>query len=244
MSAIRIQGLKKVYKASHLFKVKKTVALENLNLEVENNEIFGLLGLNGSGKTTTIKLILGLLFPTAGEIFVFTQKMPNLKIASKIGYLPEVSYFFQYLTAQEILRFYAQLSDVPYAERNRRIEEVLELVGLGESKNRRLGEFSKGMLKRVGMAQALLHNPQLLILDEPMEGLDPVGIRKMRSVILRLKEEGKTVLMSSHLISEVEKVCDRIGVLEQGKIKQIIDVKKIETDLEEIFMSIVEEGNN
>ncbi|MFH1784583.1 MAG: ABC transporter ATP-binding protein [bacterium] len=242
MAALKIQGLKKVYKSSHLWKVKRTKALEDLNLEIADNEVFGLLGLNGSGKTTTIKLILGLLFPTEGEIFVFNQKVPDLKVASQIGYLPEVSYFFHYLTAKEILGFYAQLSDVSVDLAKKRIDEVLDLVELGENKNRRLGEFSKGMLKRVGLAQALLHNPRLLILDEPMEGLDPVGIRRMRSIILKLKDEGRTVLLSSHLISEVEKVCDRIGILSDGRIKEIVNVKTIETDLEELFMDIVQEG--
>ncbi len=244
MLAIRIQGIKKIYRTSHLWKIKRTLALEELNLEIENNEIFGLLGLNGSGKTTTIKLILGLLVPTAGEIFIFSQRMPNIQILAKIGYLPEVSYFFNYLTAQEILKFYGELSNVSGKEEKKRIEEVLELVGLRENKNRRLGEFSKGMLKRLGMAQALLHNPQLLLLDEPMEGLDPVGIRQMRSMILRLKEEGKTILISSHFISEVEKVCDRIGILHKGKIKEVLRVKEVESDLEEMFMSIVQEGNS
>lgn len=244
MLAIRIQGLKKIYKSSHLFSVKKTLALDDLNLEIENNEIFGLLGLNGSGKTTTIKLILGLLFPTAGEIAIFSQKMPNMEALSRIGYLPEVSYFFHYLTAREILKFYSRLSDVPSKEQNKKIEEVLTLVELEKDKDRRLGEFSKGMLKRLGMAQALLHNPQLLLLDEPMEGLDPVGIKHMRCLILRLKEEGKTILMSSHFISEVEKVCDRVGILHKGKMRDILRVKEIETDLEKLFMDIVQEGNS
>jgi ABC-2 type transport system ATP-binding protein len=242
MSAIKIQGLSKIYRSSNLFKVKKTMALDELNLEIKDNEIFGLLALNGSGKTTTIKLIMGLLFPTAGEIYVFDRKIPNQQALFNMGYLPEVSYFFHYLTAEEILRFYGQLSELPSDKLKKRIDEVLELVSLTKDRDRRLGEFSKGMLKRLGMAQALLHNPRLLLLDEPMEGLDPVGIRDMRALILRLKNEGKTILMSSHFISEVEKVCDRVGILHKGKIEEILEVKGIKTDLEELFMGIVGEG--
>jgi len=243
MLAIKIKGLKKVYRSSQLLAVKKTLALDDFNLEINDNEIFGLLALNGSGKTTAIKLILGLLFPTAGDIYVFDRKMPSQEALSNIGYLPEVSYFFQYLTAEEILKFYGQLSGVRAGGLKKKIEEVLEIVDLTKDKDRRLGEFSKGMLKRLGMAQALLHDPRLLLLDEPMEGLDPVGIRNMRALILRLKEQGKTVLMSSHLISEVAKVCDRVGILHQGKIRQIVAVKGRETNLEELFMGIVQEAN-
>ncbi len=239
MSAIRTEALTKVYLSKHLFKTLRHSALKELTLEVSGNEIFGLLGLNGSGKTTTIKLLLGLLFPTSGSAFVFGEDVCGISTRKNIGYLPEISYYFKYLTAKEILFFYAQLSDVSEEEIGSRLQQALELVDLQDKGDVRLSEFSRGMLQRIGMAQALLHNPQLLLLDEPMSGLDPLGIIKMREVILRLKQEGKTIFFSSHIISEVEKVCDRVGILHNGVLKKIVILKDTKQPLEDIFMQTI-----
>jgi len=241
MVAIRTENLTKVYIRRHLFWSKKTNALENLNVEVEDRKVFGLLGLNGSGKTTLLKLLVGLLFPTRGSAYIFGQRVPHLSLLSRIGYLPEFPCFLMYLTASEILHFYGKLCGFFTKEREKRVEQTLDLVGLRENRNDRLADFSKGMLERIGMAQVLLHDPDLLLLDEPTSGLDPLGVKKMRQTIVRLKEEGRTILLSSHLVTEVEKVCDQVGILHRGKLKRVIEVKRLEGSLEDLFTETVSE---
>jgi ABC-2 type transport system ATP-binding protein len=200
---------------------QKVRALQGLDLEVRQGEIFGLLGPNGSGKTTTIKLLLGLLFPTAGEALVFGRKATDVNKNERIGYLPEESYLYRFLNAEETLDFYGRLFDMSTDVRRQRVAELIEMVGLGWAKRRQLKEYSKGMTRRIGLAQALINNPDLIVLDEPTTGLDPIGTREMKDLILRLKSEGKTVLMCSHLLADVQDVCDRIAILYQGELKEL-----------------------
>jgi len=239
MVAIKTENLTKTYIRKSLFSSKKTIALQNLDLEIEEGKVFGLLGLNGSGKTTLLKLLVGLLFPTRGSAYIFRQKVPHLSLLSRIGYLPEFPCFLMYLTASELLHFYGKLYGLSLNERNKKVEAMLDLVELKNNRNDRLADFSKGMLERVGLAQVLLHDPELLLLDEPTSGLDPLGVRKMREIILRLRDEGKTILLSSHLVTEVERVCDQVGILHQGRLKKIVDVKGWEGRLEDIFSETV-----
>lgn len=199
----------------------KKVALKPLDLAIRRGEIFGLLGPNGSGKTTTIKLVLGLLFPTSGAAFVFGRDAGDVGKNERIGYLPEESYLYKFLDAEETLDFYGRLFDMPPAERKRRADVLIDLVGLGRDKKRQLKEYSKGMTRRIGVAQALINDPELVVLDEPTSGLDPIGTREMKDLILDLKRRGKTVIMSSHLLADVEDVCDRIAVLHQGELKEL-----------------------
>ena len=200
---------------------QKVRALKALDLDVREGEIFGLLGPNGSGKTTTIKLILGLLFPTSGEALVFGKKASDVSKNERIGYLPEESYLYKFLNAEETLDFYGRLFDMTPAERKQRVEELINMVGLDWAKRRQLKEYSKGMTRRIGLAQALINDPELIVLDEPTTGLDPIGTREMKDLILKLKAEGKTVVMCSHLLADVQDVCDRIAVLYQGDLKEL-----------------------
>ncbi len=240
MLAIKTENLTKIYRKRHLGKEYKTIGIKNLNLEVQEGEIFGLIGLNGSGKTTTIKLILGLLFPTEGKISIFENPFPDRTKLNFVGYLPEIPYFHKFLTVREILKFYCQLSNIPKPIQEETINEVLKIVNLYNDSNKRITEFSKGMMQRLAIAQSLLHNPRLLIFDELVSGLDPLGIREMRNFVLQLKEKGKTVFFSSHLISEVEKVCDRVGILHKGSLLRIVEQKEWQNkNLEEIFIDTV-----
>lgn len=229
MSAlIEINGLTKIYVQDVIgtehgrirlrFKDRKRVALENLNLTVEEGQIFGLLGPNGAGKTTTIKILMGLHFPTAGTAKIMGRPLGDLAVKSQIGFLPENPFFYDYLTGQEFLEFYGQLYGMDRARRRRRIPELLEQVGLRDAGNVPLRGYSKGMLQRVGLAQALLNDPKLVILDEPQSGLDPFGRKEVRDLILRLKDDGKTVMFSSHILGDAEMICDRVGILHQGKL--------------------------
>jgi ABC-2 type transport system ATP-binding protein len=199
----------------------KKVALKPLDLEVRRGEIFGLLGPNGSGKTTTLKLLLGLIFPTSGEARVFGRDATDVSKNERIGYLPEESYLYKFLDAEETLDFYGRLFDMPPEERKRRADMLIEMVGLGRDKKRQLKEYSKGMTRRIGVAQALINDPELVMLDEPTSGLDPIGTREMKDLIIDLKNRGKTVIMCSHLLADVEDVCDRIAVLHQGELKEL-----------------------
>jgi ABC-2 type transport system ATP-binding protein len=199
----------------------KKVALKPLDLEIRRGEIFGLLGPNGSGKTTTMKLLLGLIFPTSGEAIVFGRGATDVSKNERIGYLPEESYLYKFLDAEETLDFYGRLFDMPPDERKRRADALIEMVGLGRDKKRQLKEYSKGMTRRIGVAQALINDPELVLLDEPTSGLDPIGTREMKDLILDLKRRGKTVIMCSHLLADVEDVCDRIAVLHQGELKEL-----------------------
>ncbi len=216
--ALRLRGVGKVYRRSHLGRVTETVGLDGLDLEVRTGEVFGLLGLNGSGKTTTIKLLVGLHLPTTGEVELLGRPMPDQEVLARVGYTPESAYFNRALTGRETLRLFASLSGLRGGDRERRVARMLESVGLGGALDRRLSEYSKGMLQRASLAQALIHDPELVILDEPVTGLDPLAIREMRRLIQWLKSRGKTVLFSSHDISEVERVCDRIGILSGGRL--------------------------
>ena len=215
----------------------KVKAVQSLNIDIHQGEIFGLLGPNGSGKSTTIKMLLGLLKPTSGQIAVFGQHPRHSDIKNKIGFLPEESYLYSFLTGEEALHFFGGLFGLPKAIRTNRVEELIQMVGLDHARNRRLGEYSKGMARRIGLAQALIGDPQLLILDEPTTGLDPLGIQEIKELILALKKKGKTILISSHLLSEVQDVCDRVCILYGGKVcsygelDQLL-VKKDKTNLE------------
>jgi ABC-2 type transport system ATP-binding protein len=199
----------------------KKVALKPLDLEIRRGEIFGLLGPNGSGKTTTLKLLLGLIFPTSGAALVFGRDATDVGKNERIGFLPEESYLYKFLDAEETLDFYGRLFDMPPAERKRRADMLIEMVGLGRDKKRQLKEYSKGMTRRIGVAQALINDPELVLLDEPTSGLDPIGTREMKDLIIDLKARGKTVIMCSHLLGDVEDVCDRIAVLHQGELKEL-----------------------
>jgi ABC-2 type transport system ATP-binding protein len=217
----------------------KVIAVDNLNLQILYNEIFGLLGPNGSGKTTTLKLLLGLLHPTKGKSIILGGDGADPKINAKIGFLPEESYLYRYLTARETLDFYGRLFDLPAKVRKMRIESLLDMVGLKAVANRPVGTFSKGMARRIGLAQALINDPDLLILDEPTTGLDPIGTRQIKDLILKLAERGKTVLLCSHLLADVEDVCDRIAILYGGKIQAEGKVKDLllQTDKQQFTTS-------
>ena len=197
----------------------KIYAVDDLNLQVRNNEIFGLLGPNGSGKTTTLKLLLGLLYPTKGKAVVLGGDATDPKISAHIGFMPEESYLYRYLSARETLDFYGRLFALPAKLRQMRIEALLDMVGLKAAANRPVGTFSKGMARRIGLAQALINDPDLLILDEPTTGLDPIGTRQIKDLIIEMAKRGKTVLLCSHLLADVEDVCDRIAILYGGKIQ-------------------------
>jgi len=213
---IELVELTKIFK--DFWNRPKVAALQGVDLTVRRGEVLGLLGPNGSGKTTTIRLILGLLFPTRGIIRVLGFPPRHVKAKEQIGYLPEESHLYQYLTAEEALHFYGRLFHLSSKERQRRIESLLQLVGLVGARNRPIREYSKGMARRLGLAQALINDPELLILDEPTAGLDPVGNREFKDLILSLKERGKTIFLSSHLLADVEDACDRIAVLYGGRI--------------------------
>jgi ABC-2 type transport system ATP-binding protein len=216
---VETRNLSKVYR--DFWGRQKVRALKALDLEVRRGEIFGLLGPNGSGKTTTIKLLLGLLFPTSGQALVFGKDATDVSKNERLGYLPEESYLYRFLNAEETLDFYGRLFDMPASVRKERTAALIELVGLGQAKRRQLREYSKGMTRRIGLAQALINDPELILLDEPTSGLDPIGTRDMKDLILRLKEQGKTVLMSSHLLADVQDVCDRIAILHEGELKEL-----------------------
>ena len=216
---VETQNLTKIYR--DFWGRQKVRALNALDLEIRKGEIFGLLGPNGSGKSTTIKLLLGLLFPSSGRALVFGQEAAEVTKNERIGYLPEESYLYKYLTAEETLDFYGRLFDMPAAVRKQRSRELIEQVGLGHAKRRQLKEYSKGMTRRIGLASALINDPDLVLLDEPTSGLDPLGTREMKDMILKLREQGKTVVMCSHLLADVQDVCDRIAILYQGDLKEL-----------------------
>jgi len=216
---IETRNLTKVYR--DFWGRQKVRALKALDLEVRRGEVFGLLGPNGSGKTTTVKLLLGLLFPTSGQALVFGRDATDVTKNERIGYLPEESYLYRFLNAEETLDFYGRLFNMPRAVRRQRAFDLIDLVGLGWARKRQLKEYSKGMVRRIGLAQALINDPELILLDEPTTGLDPIGTREMKDLILRLRDEGKTVLMCSHLLADVQDVCDRIAILHQGELKEL-----------------------
>lgn len=214
---IQVQQLTKVFR--DFWHRPRVTAVRDVDFEVRRGEIFGLLGPNGSGKSTTIKLLLGLLHPSRGRIAVFGQSPRDLQVKKRLGYLPENSYIYPYLTARETLDFYGRLFDLNRTERNRRIDQLLDMIGLQQARNRIVGEFSKGMTRRIGVAQALINDPDLIILDEPTSGLDPLGCRQMKDLLLTLARRGKTILMTSHLLADVEDLCDRVAILYNGRIR-------------------------
>ncbi len=223
--AIETFSLTKVF--SDFWGRQKVYAVDNLNLKINYNEVFGLLGPNGSGKTTTLKVLLGLLYPTKGKSIVLGGDSSDPKINARIGFLPEESYLYKYLNARETLDFYGRLFGLGAKVRKMRIEALLDMVGLRAVANRPVGTFSKGMARRIGLAQALINDPDLLILDEPTTGLDPIGTRQIKDLILQLAKRGKTVLLCSHLLADVEDVCDRIAILYGGKIQAKGKVKEL-----------------
>ncbi|MBC8378092.1 MAG: ATP-binding cassette domain-containing protein [Planctomycetes bacterium] len=205
----------------------KVIAVEDLGLKIKHNEIYGFLGPNGSGKTTTLKMILDLLHPSKGAAFVMGGMISDPKISARVGYLPEDSYLYKYLTARETLDFYGRIFGLPSNVRRSRIETLLEMVGLSGMGNRQIGTFSKGMARRIGLAQALINDPDLLILDEPTSGMDPMGTRQMKDLFVELVKRGKTILLCSHLLADVEDVCDRIGILYGGRMQVEGTVKEL-----------------
>jgi len=231
MPAIEILGLEKTYLVGFWRKRPKR-ALSPLHLAVEDGEVFGFLGPNGAGKTTTLKLLMGLVFPTRGTARILGRPWTDPEVKAQIGFLPEQPYFYDYLTAHELLDYYGQLSGVPARDRKRRIEEVLGRVGLTDIKGLQLRKFSKGMLQRVGIAQAILHNPKLVFLDEPMSGLDPLGRREVRDLIEQLKREGKTVFFSTHILSDAEALCDRVAIIHLGELRGVGAVEDLTSGVE------------
>jgi ABC-2 type transport system ATP-binding protein len=217
-TVVSVEHAQKMYSSGDFWRPIRTKALQDVSLKMRSGEVFGLVGLNGAGKTTLMKLLVGLLRPDQGRVRVFGQDPCGLQAKPKFGFLPELPYFPKYLSAWEVLRFYGKLHDLEGAGLLGRVQEVLEMVGLWGRHKDPIREYSKGMQQRVGLAQTLLHDPELLFLDEPMSGLDPVGIKEMRDLLIRLHAEGKTLFFNTHILSEVERLCDRVGVLSSGRM--------------------------
>jgi ABC-2 type transport system ATP-binding protein len=213
--AVAVHELTKTFSVP-LHPTRGIVAVKGLNLRIEPGEVYGLLGPNGSGKSTTLKIILGLVSPTRGRTEIFGQDSRLVESREAVGFLPENPYFYKYLTGEETLRFFGRLSGLRGARLRERVNELLDLVGLSKARKRRLGTYSKGMLQRIGLAQALIHDPRLVVLDEPTAGVDPAGSREIRDLILNLKSRGITVLLSSHLLAQAQEICDRVGILAGG----------------------------
>ena len=224
-TVISVSGLTKVFK--DFWGRPKARAVDKVDFTVRRGEVFGLLGPNGSGKSTTVKLLLGLLYPTKGHIEVFGRSPRHVATKARIGYLPEESYLYRYLNSRETLQFFGNLFELPRAERGNRTDQLLEMVGLNQTQMRAVGEFSKGMQRRIGLAQALINDPDLIILDEPTSGLDPIGCREVKDLILALARRGKTVILSSHLLADVEDVCDRVVIYYGGKIQAMGTLKEL-----------------
>lgn len=224
---IETRNLTKVYR--DFWGRPKVQALKALDLEIYRGEIFGLLGPNGSGKTTTIKLLLGLLFATEGEALIFNEPTTNVSKNERIGYLPEESYLYKFLNAEETLQFYGRLFKIPAGERKKRVGHLIDMVGLSGAKHRQLREYSKGMQRRIGLAQALINNPELILLDEPTSGLDPIGTSEIKQLIRDLREQGKTIVLSGHLLADMQDICDRIAILHRGELKEIGKVSDLLT---------------
>jgi ABC-2 type transport system ATP-binding protein len=229
---IAVRGLTKVFK--DFWGRPKARAVDHVDFDVQKGEVFGLLGPNGSGKSTTVKMLLGLLYPTKGHIEVFGKSPRHVATKARIGYLPEESYLYRYLNSRETLDFFGNLFHLSADERKQRIEQLLEMVGLTQTRTRAVGEFSKGMQRRIGLAQALINDPDLVILDEPTAGLDPIGCREVKDLILALAQRGKTVILSSHLLSDVEDVCDRVVIYYGGRIQAMGPLKELLANREAI----------
>ncbi len=225
MSILRIQNLSKEYSSG--FFGRKFRALKGLSLEVEEGEIFGFLGPNGAGKTTTIKILLRIIFPTSGTAWLLDKELGDLAELHKIGYMPENPYFYRFLTGIEFVMFYARLIGLPYEEARKKTDRLLDVVGLGYAKKTRVGEYSKGMVTRIGLAQSMITDPTLLLLDEPMSGLDPIGRREIRDLIVELKEQKKTIFFCSHILADVEMLCDRVAILNKGELIKLGTVQEL-----------------
>ncbi len=221
----------------------RKLAIKDLNLKVQAGEVFGFLGPNGAGKTTTMNVLLGFVHPTGGDAFLFGVNVREPIARQRIGYLPELTYYYKFLTAEELLRFYARIFKIPRAEADQRIERLIKLVELDQAARRPIKTYSKGMQQRVGLAQALINDPDLLILDEPTSGLDPLGRMNVRETIPRLKHDGKTVFFSSHELGEVETICDRVAIISQGELKaegRVSDLMESHhANLEQVFLNII-----
>lgn len=234
-TALEIENLHKSFKVG--FTLKKKKILKGISFNVEQGEIFGYLGPNGAGKTTTIKCILGLIFPEQGDIKILGYPYLSLKSKEKLGFLPENPYFYDYLTAEEFLDFYSRLYHLPSDQTKEKIRFLIKLVGLEKARDLQLRKFSKGMLQRIGLAQALVNDPEFVILDEPLGGLDPLGRKEMRDIIFQLKEKGKTVFLSSHILQDIEMICDKVAIIldgqivSQGKLQDLISEKVLFTEI-------------
>lgn len=238
-AVLQLENLTKIYRYG--FRPQLKLAVDDLSFEIQEGQVYGLLGPNGAGKTTTLKLIIGLLRPTSGRLMIFSCDNREKSVRMRIGFLPEQPYFYQYLTAEKTLDFYARFFSISREQRRMKIDRLLELVGLTDDRKVPLSRFSRGMLQRIGIAQALLNDPDFVILDEPASGLDPIGQMEMRNLILRLKEQGKTILLSSHQLTEVEQICDFVSVLNRGRLiaeGDIDDLLTVEDQYELVFASI------
>src|SRR5213082_2353437 len=228
--AVAVHGLTKIFPVP-FHPTRRVVAVKDLNLRIEPGEVYGLLGPNGSGKSTTLKIILGLVSPTRGRTEIFGRDSRLVESHEAVGFLPENPYFYKYLTGAETLRFFGRLCGITGATLKNRVNELLDLVGLNKARDRRLGTYSKGMLQRIGLAQALIHDPQLVVLDEPTAGVDPAGSHEIRDLIMDLKRRGITVLLSSHLLAQAQEICDRIGILadgvlvREGRLQELIAIE-------------------
>jgi ABC-2 type transport system ATP-binding protein len=248
MDAIVIEQLTKTHRPTWPWQPAATV-LRDVSLSVGQGEIFGFLGPNGAGKTTTMKIVLGLMQPTSGNVQLLGRPVQDVEIHQQIGYLPESPYFYDYLTAEEFLGFYGRLGGVSQADLRERIPALLERVGLTEARCRPLRKFSKGMLQRIGLAQALIHDPELVILDEPMSGLDPVGRKDVRDIILSLRDQGKTVFFSTHQLEQAQKWCHRAGIVHQGRLAAVGSLAELrenvaqDSSLEEIFFTVTQDAS-
>jgi len=224
-SALRTRELSKSFVKG--FWGSHVMVLDRVTLDVPEGEVLGLLGPNGAGKTTMMRIVLGLIHPSSGEGWIFNRPLSEWDVRKRVGFLPETPYLHDHLTADACLTFFGQLCGLSGVYLKRRAGELLELVGLQEARHRRLRAFSKGMLQRIGIAQALINNPALLLLDEPMSGLDPIGRKEMRGLLFRLKQAGKTIVMSSHLLQDVELLCDRVAILNRGRVAAVVDISDL-----------------
>ncbi len=243
MVVLKTEGLAKDYRIG--FWQTRVRVLDDLNLEVCEGEVFGYLGPNGAGQTTTLKLLMGLIHPTAGRAWILGRDVSDVGVNAQVGFLPENPSFYDYLTGTEFLHFYGELFDIPYRERSRRVEELLDVVGLSKAGGLQLRKYSKGMLQRIGLAQALINDPRVVVLDEPMSGLDPVGRKEVRDLILDLKSRGKTVFFSTHIVPDVEMICDRVGIIVAGKLIRVGQLEELlggEVECIEIIASGLDEA--
>ncbi len=237
---IKTQGLGMDFRVG--FFMKKVTALKDLTMEVRKGEVFGFLGPNGAGKTTTLKILMGLIYPTSGKAWIMGKDIHDVEVKRNIGFLPEQPYFYDYLTAMEFLDFYGRLFGIRRAEREVRSVELLRMVGLERARDLQLRKFSKGMQQRIGIAQALINDPELIVLDEPMSGLDPIGRKEVRDIIMALKEKGKTVFFSTHILPDVEVICDRVGILVKGELRATGTVGELLGGMEARMVEMAVEG--